>query len=254
MMQIKKYLVLLLSLSLLAAPSTAAAAIAFDSGEGTEPITVTSPYTQSTHTASGSNRILFVHLITSAVTTGVSVTYDGVSMTLLTATQTGTAYKGYVFYLIAPNTTARAVTSVTFSGQLIDYAAASYTGASQAADVIQDVAGHVQKGTASAASYTSQIDSSQATSQDNSWQLGIVWIEATSVIAGAATTLRVNPGAANLSLFTDNNAAITPAGTNSLNWTPSVSQRGAWISWTVAPAVAVAAASSYGTVVLFGDW
>ena len=218
-------------------------AIAFDSGEGTEPITVTSPYTQSTHTAGGSNRILFVHLITSVATTGVSVTYDSVSMSLLTATQSGTAYKGYVYYLIAPNTTAGATTSVTFSGQLIDYAAASYTGASQSANVIQDATGHVQKGTASAASYTSQIDSSQATSQDNSWQLGIVWIEATSVSVGSGTTQRVNPGGAFLSLFTDNNAAITPAGTNSLNWTPSVSQRGSWISWTVAPAVAAGPAN-----------
>jgi len=217
-------------------------AIAFDASASLEPVVVISPY-NTTFTCSGSDRIVFAVLATSAATTGVSMTYDGAAMTLLTSTQVGTAFLEHVYYKIAPSTTAGATVSVTFTGQLIDVALASYTGADQTTP-IQDATGHVQKGTqASGTTISSQTDSSQTTSKDNTWHVGGGGTEVASVTAGAGTTNRAQT-AGFVICIADNNAAVTPAGTNTINWTVS-SGRAFWTSWTLAPVSTGGATATY---------
>jgi hypothetical protein len=224
---------------LLSVPTSALAAIAFDSGGTSYQDFTASPQTFTSHTAGGTNRILFFGVSATAATTFTSVTYDGVAMTLLTTKQTGSFYAVSVFYLINPNTTPNANLVVTFTGRIIYQGIVSYTGVSQSANAVQNVSGHVVKGASSATSETATVDSSQTTSQDKSWQMGYIQNEAGTVSAGTGTTIR-GQSADNAVAFSDNNAAITPAGTNSLNWT-TPSAWNSYISWTVAPAAAAAA-------------
>lgn len=87
----------------------------------------------ASHTCSGSNRILFVHVRTAGTTdTLTSITYAGSAMTLVNKKFGINNLGTYLYYIIAPSTGANNVV-INTSVAAISAIAVSYTGAKQSA-------------------------------------------------------------------------------------------------------------------------
>lgn len=175
------------------------------------------------YTVTGSNTILFVGFLTSAGGTISTVTYAGVSMTASQVGANGTTS----YYLINPATGANNLV-VTWSGGAIACGIVSYTGAKQSSQ--PDNSG------ATTASSSTSVTNTLTSVADNCWHTMFVWNDSqgSNISAGTGTTKRTVPTNLDATVF-DNNAAITPAGSNAI--VASGNSQNWWaIGFTIAPA------------------
>lgn len=190
-------------------------AIAFDAKTGM--VTGSGTTISTTHTATGSNRIVFVGItIRSTRTITVAPTYAGVAMTQSGSTSGTTGVTNYLYYLIAPSTTAGATVTATQNASdnwamtVISYANVRQTGQPDATSV---------GGPTTTTSYSQSV----TTVRDNCW--AVLYGNATSgstLTAGSNTIIRNQPEVAFTGAFIiDTNSAKTPAGTDTLNVTSS---------------------------------
>lgn len=206
-------------------------AIAFDAtatgvGNPTTSLTIS-------HTCSGSNRVLFLHIQTGSDATPTdltSVTYAGQNMTLVDRRSISATEFVYLYYIINPASgTNDIVISRTTSG-FTGGNSASYTGAQQSG--IPDAS--------TTNSGASPLATSITTIADNCWAV-IAFTNGSGNFGGiTGGTARQSTSGRGIA---DSNAAITPAG----NKTITIDGSGGTI-WAVmasfAPAVAVAATTS----------
>lgn len=156
------------------------------------------------HTTSGTNRMLFVGLSINTSRTVSSVTYGGVAMTKIN-TQSSGGITCELWYLINPTVGANNVVA-TFSGSgTYDVIAASYAGVRQSNQPDGQSANNTS-GTSIANTITS--------TRDLCWHCAYA-CGSGATSAGASTTERSGSGFSYG--FFDSNAAITPAGSNTLN-------------------------------------
>ncbi|CAB4177308.1 hypothetical protein UFOVP998_9 [uncultured Caudovirales phage] len=182
-------------------------AIAFDASAVTARSDVSASLTFS-HTCTGVNRILFVHILGDGLTDGITgVTYAGVAMTLVNKLQMpgGSARWSYLYYLIAPATGANNVIISASGVQSIAGASASYTGAKQTGQ--PDASNTASSGSANA------LTASVTTVANQSWTVYGTLNDQGAATMGAGATQRQSSiyGQA----LSDSNAAITPAGSTS---------------------------------------
>lgn len=123
-------------------------AIAFDAK--TEDRTTTGNTLNFSHTCTGSDRFLYVHVTSlSSVHTGASATYNGVAMTAV-ATEVvvfGTTWRHHSFYLANPASGSNTV-SITFDNITISQRAGcmSYTGVDQSSPILASNTGNSGSG------------------------------------------------------------------------------------------------------------
>jgi hypothetical protein len=189
-------------------------AIAFDNAGYNEGTGTGLNGTPLTHTAAGSNRIVFVGMTyQDAATQITAVTYGGVSMSVLRHQTTGGVGQMSTFYLANPATGSQNIAVTTNNNGNWRIGVVSYTGARQA--VIPD---NVGSGSAFGSSATSTLTSVS----NNCWH--VMWAassinSAVTLTAGASTTMRTT--SVRGSGFFDGNASITPAGSSTLTGTLS---------------------------------
>lgn len=195
-------------------------AIAFDalgSGNGAGSINIS-------HTVSGSDRILVVCVTNlSAATNPVDgdLTYNGTVMALQNSVTVGTRWVG-IYTLIAPDTGANSINATVIGSTNWSVISASYTGVAQTGNPESSTTN--SDGTAGT---TFSITDTSTT--DNGWHVASFQAQNT-IDAGASTTKRGEQGPFSGSVLTgmfDTNAAITPAGSNTLNFTCANSVRSA---------------------------
>jgi hypothetical protein len=196
-------------------------AIAFDSTANGNSAGTSTTFS---HTCSGSDRGLFVGVLTDGTVTGV--TYAGVAMALVNSVLgTPTGNNEYLYYLSAPATGANnVIATASGSGSVFGHSM-SYTG------VLQSGQPEAQN-TNTAASGTS-LTVSLTTIADNAWLVGYFRNGATSLSAGAGTTLR---SASSSIVVADSGGAKTPPGTHSLEVTAASGQYAGLIA-SIAPSL-----------------
>lgn len=183
--------------------------IAFDAASNTS-TSGASPMTWS-HTCTGSNRALVV--VISQTTGGdvSAVTYNGTAMTQVDISNFTGTKQLYTYLLLAPASGAHTV-SISFTSTNLSAVAASYTGVKQASgpDAHNKFTG------ASSTSYAESLSSVA----DNCWHISGVGGSnpANAISAGASTTVRQHTEANQTVAIADTNALITPAGSNTLNF------------------------------------
>lgn len=183
------------------------------------------------HSTSGSDRILNVYVYAGAGDIVTGVTYNGVSMTFVSKSNSlGAAAGQYLvhYILINPSTGSNNVV-VSCSSNLGGYfSIVSYTGARQTS---QPDASNTQN-----SSSTTSLTTSVTTTADNCWLVGYAYHNGT-VVAGTNTTLR--GGSVNVLQAIDSNGDKTPAGSHSLNTTRSPADFVTHVIAAIAPAVVV---------------
>lgn len=183
-------------------------AIAFDAASG--PTTV-NPGTSATlsHTCSaGSNRMLFAGVMT-ATDDIVSVTYAGTGMTFVVKQTNASDSNRYlhIYCLPAPATGANNIVVTTTNSELIRVYGISYTGVNQSTTMDNSTSSTDNDG---GSTYSLGL----TTVADNCWTLLHARNTFGNTSAGSGTTLRT---AAGFNALLDSNAAITPAGSSTLN-------------------------------------
>lgn len=184
------------------------------------------------HTCTGSDRILLVGVwaqINSDVVTGV--TYAGTAMTLVNSVINASTEAVYLFILVNP---ASGANNIVMSKTGIDLGyvlGVSYTGAKQSAQPDASVTG-------SAASATS-LTTTLTTVADNSWTILMMKANNGTNDPGTGTTLRLDGPNNDQTGIYDSNAAITPAGSSSLQTTAGTNRAWAHCMASFSPAVAV---------------
>lgn len=185
-------------------------AIAFDAASGGDGFIVNS-FSWS-HTCSGSDRILWVAVTADSESITPTATYNGVSMTLGVSQAVG-SNKLWLFYLVAPATGANTVEVANFGLRTGTGHSASYTGASQTG---------VPDATATGGNVLlTSLTVSPTTVADNCWLVMGGFAMGQTISAGTGATLRdgrsssTDPRGAIL----DSNAAKTPAGSHSIQFT-----------------------------------
>ena len=201
------------------------AAIALDavaSGEAGSAISLT-----YAHTCTGSNRILFVGVMTFDPADLVSgVTYAGVSMTrIATVQEPATTFRIYLYYLINPASGANNVVVSSSSSTTIRSSSTSYTGARQNSQ--PDASGTKQNTTTG--THTLAI----VTVANNCWMVSWIQSAGSNPAASTGTTLRQGATARAIG---DSNSAITPPGSYSMSWTTGTNDNSAVIQASFAPA------------------
>lgn len=171
----------------------------------------------------GADRILFVGInffAADAADDITGVTYAGVAMTQITKQSIiGTNQQwSYLYYLVNPTSGANNVVINKTSTDDIRSNSASYAGASQLA---QPDASITDVETAA-----TTISQSLTTIADNCWVVSFAMNSATTIVAGTGTTARANQ---TFCAIGDNNAAKTPPGSVSMQWTNGGSSTG----WTM---------------------
>lgn len=180
-------------------------------------VTGTGTTISTTHTSSGTDRIVYVGItIRDTRTITVAPTYNGVTMTQSGSTTGTTGVTHRLYYLIAPSTTAGAtVTATQNASDTWAMTVISYNGARQ---TLQPDATSVG-GPTTTTSYSQSV----TTVRDNSW--AVLYGNASgglTLTAGANTIIRNQPEVAFCGAFLiDTNSAKTPAGTDTLNVTSS---------------------------------
>lgn len=204
---------------------------AFSSGNGTGSSLSVS------HTTTGSDRALVVciaNLDNNADPVSGNVTYNGVAMTKIAETTIGVSRWAGLFLLIAPNTGANNIAATLAGTANWSVVSTSYTGVEQTGQPEDfNTNSDGTNGT------TFSINNTSIT--DEAWHVGCFQTAGT-IDAGASTTKRGQQGpwsGSVLSGMFDTNAAISPAGSNTLNFTCNNSARSA-ISLILAPGSSVA--------------
>lgn len=209
-------------------------AITFDNATSSGFGANVSSKTVSHTTGSGSNRILFVGVAMSGnvITDLVSgITYGGVSMTKITdaAGIDGNTGDVTVYYLANPASGTNDVVvsfSVNNGGgiQVVSYSDSKQTGIPDSGNTLSTSSGGTN------------IDLATTTIADNSWTLMFGMCDSGSgLTAGTGTTLRGTVLSAVYAMG-DSNAAITPAGSSTLEFTNASAKQTAVII-SFAPAV-----------------
>lgn len=183
-------------------------AIAYDSISGTD---VTATSATVSHTCTGSNLILFAFVSVDGGATVSTVTYNGVSMSLVN-TQTNGGEIQALYYLAGPATGAHNIVFTPSGSANLQIRGISYTGASQT--------GIPDASLAQANASSTSLSHTLTSIADNCWHTMCARDGAAAVGAGAGTTLRTS-GANNGCEFLDTNGAITPAGSNTIISTQS---------------------------------
>jgi hypothetical protein len=186
----------------------AAGAIAYDNATSADTSVTTTTLTFA-HTVAvgGTNRVLFVGVVTYATSIS-SATYNGTAMTLIDSYyETYNNTYVYLYYLVAPATGPNNVIITIPSPTFIHATASSYTGASQTG--IPDA---TAKSTGQAQNYSQSLN----TAADNSWAIMIAANgNGRAVGAGTGTTLRgTTLGGGGMLL--DSNGPVTPTGSKTL--------------------------------------
>lgn len=203
--------------------------IAFDSSSISAG-SVTNSKTISHTIGAGSNTILLVYTWnnqTSDITTGV--TYNGASMTSIA----GAFYSGLggyikVYYLLNPTAGANNIVASYSSSRYNRVAGVSYSGVKQSAQPDAFTTKNNGTGTTESASVT--------TVADNAWVLAAVSMgDGGTPSAGSGTTMRVNDGAGDSNAWFDSGSAVSPAGSKTLNFVSSASNRWAEVILSIAP-------------------
>jgi hypothetical protein len=214
-------------------------AIAYDNATHTP--FFASTRTQS-HTTSGSDRYLFIHLYIGTSATPTTITYGGVSLTLLaTNLMTGGAAGQYIrtYGLVNPASGANNAV-ITFSGSPGAYASVvSYTGVDQATPT--------DGATNNGSSSTTSLTTSLTTTVDNCWLVGYAYHNGV-VVAGTATTLR--GASVNVLASMDSGGPKSPAGSHSLNTTRSPADFAGHVMVAIRP-VSIGAPASTGFFAFF---
>lgn len=185
----------------------AEAAIALDALTGVDISGAATSHTLS-HTVTGSNPILLVGVNPDALSSVSGITYNGVAM----SNQAGFIVTGSVtqrvelWYLLAPSTGANNIVVTTSSNAEPSIRGISYTGVAQSG--FPDAFDNEDQ--AANANLTSTV----TTVADNAWTV-IIARSNSALTAGTGATLR-DSSASNAFEFLDSNAAITPAGSTSL--------------------------------------
>lgn len=175
------------------------------------------------HTCTGTDLVLFLDVYWSSSRTVSSIQYAGVSMTqVVSPLDTGGGERHGMYYLNAPATGANNVV-ITLSGSAsIVGIASSYTGADQTAPL---GATRTETGLETGTTYAEAL----TTLTDNSW---VVWgtrdYAGRTITAGANTALRQRENTQFGMILADSNAAVTPAGSRTLNLNANLS--GNWFS------------------------
>jgi DNA-binding protein len=160
------------------------------------------------HTATGTNRILFVGALTTSSDDLTGITYNGTGMTLIDKQKTNSDRWNYLYYLLNPDSGTHNVT-VTSSGNYIQAAAVSYTGVRQSSQ--PDA--HTTNSETGSTSLTTAL----TTVADNSWIVSYTRSGGTAA-AGTGLTERLSDG--NQGFF-DSNGPLSPAGSHSTTMTVS---------------------------------
>lgn len=206
-------------------------AIAFDIATN---VTSTGSSTTHTyaHTCTGSDRILFASIATlndAGNDTVTGVTYNGVAMTRInTARTTGFAWRGYLYYLIAPATGSNNIvaTKTGTTGQMYG-SSASYTGALQSG---------VPDASNTADTSGSPATVSVTTVADNCWAV-LTGGNVDAEFAASTNSTKRNTG--NPATLFDSNANISPAGSFSMTLTYAGTRQYELLMASFAPSVAV---------------
>lgn len=187
------------------------------------------------HTCTGSNLVLFVHVCGDTVgtdPTGVNVTgvtYNTVAMALIAkVVATGDRWI-YLFALIAPATGAHNIVtsgSSAFTAGL----SASYTGVSQSG-LPDAFATNTATGVGSGVAFTCTV----TTIADNCWTVLATKNGVSTSTAGTGTTIRWDGGPATACAISDSNGAVTPPGAQSMSISTSGSGNWAGIIASFAP-------------------
>lgn len=210
-----------------------AAVIAFDTATATLQTSATNTLSYS-HTVTGSNPFLLICIRTNFSSTDLisTVKYNGVSATKLGFVSVAPNDDNVdAFYLFNPSTGTNtvAITGTAGATSIFSYAA-SYTGVSSA--------GIDASSTNTTASGGPPNVNTLTTSANNSWHIACGGSASGNVTAGTGTTLRTVTQA--IGIF-DNNAAITPAGSNTINMAGYNGTFGSTtIGFSIAPAIAAA--------------
>lgn len=201
----------------------AEAAIAFDNY--TSGLVVGASSLTYAHTVSGSNRILFVaariagggglDLVTGITYNGVALTRDSFENCIANCSGQGQ----YIYHLVAPATGANNVVVSLSASDTIHAGAASYTGASQT--------GQPDSNNKTTCNATTSCTLNFTTVADNSWTIVYCGNSGVSITGGAHKVGNITGGAADI--MADSNAAITPAGSTSLQ----CSTGGGSAGWTL---------------------
>lgn len=180
--------------------------IAFDAASGG----FVNPDTSKTvsHTCSGTDRLLFVDVVGDGTSDFISgVTYNGVSMTLITKGQ-GSGRWLYSFYLIAPASGTHDIIASASSSCYIEINASSYNNAAQVAPEAS-----------SAASFSAGVSSksqSVTTLTDRAWVVLFGLNQSGTPAGGSGTTLR---NGALVGSILDSGGVVTPAASKTLTVT-----------------------------------
>lgn len=202
-------------------------AIAFDATNTWASVNPGTNLTAS-HTCTGSNLILFIGILTTNNDI-TSVTYNGVAATQVAQVQGSFDSRFLTLYALAnPSTGANTISVSTTSSSLIQFGAASYTGAAQTTTADNST---------NNASGSDPFTLTLTPVADNCWTLMLCRFQNSTITAGSGTTKRA---ASSFTGILDSNAAITPPASTSLNATASAgSAYGLMISF--APFAAAAA-------------
>jgi hypothetical protein len=158
------------------------------------------------HTCTGSDRILFVGMLSSDSAPN-AVTYNGTNMTLVDSARLSTPYYSLMYMLVNPSSGANNV-SITIDSGFVHGCSVSYTGAAQS--------GQPDASTGGVTSAATSVTGTLTTVADNSWTVMMgIQQNGTAKTAGAGTTVRLSI-TGNQQYAADSNAAITPAGSTSL--------------------------------------
>ncbi len=196
-------------------------AIAFDSSSEASGTSTSLTYS---HTTSGDDRLLIVGVsYNDNEDLSTTVTYNGVSMTKIAEATQGSFIYASLWYLEAPATGANDIVVTISASKTITSICGSYTGCAQTG--IPDASATATQ--ASAAVH----DASVTTTVDNCWAIYFVKCNAAPT-AGDNTTSR---NAISNAIFVDSNAAVTPAGSRTLEVDTSAGRKSAGIIASIAP-------------------
>lgn len=180
------------------------------------------------HTCSGNQRLLLVCVTGSSRPTGI--TYNGVALTKLASSAgNGTTGKTMeLWYLIAPATGSN---TIAVSGSPTDYIgiAQSYTGVKQSG--FPDAEHFVYDSSGAKTTHSGTV----TTVANNCWLVGWAHTNGGNTSAGANTTQRSASGSFAFEGY-DSNAARTPAGSQSLNFSSATSVFWSSVVVSIAPA------------------
>lgn len=161
-------------------------------------------------TTSGTNRYLLVAGIITGNNSITGITYGGVAMTQIATVDTSNVSGGQIAYMFGLANPASGANNVVCTGSAtatLAFVASSYTGAQQT-DTLE------ASGTATGASGTGT--KSITTLTDNDWLVG--WARGQSNASASTNTVFRPADNAGMAMM-DTNAAQTPAGSYSLNFT-----------------------------------